>query len=973
MSEEETELLIVPHTHWDREWYLTFQQFRMKLVDTVDRLLDILESDPAFSFFMLDGQTIILEDYLELRPENAERLQRLARQGRILLGPWYLQPDEFLVSGESLIRNLQKGLRMANAYGGAMPIGYVPDTFGHIAQLPQLLRGFGIDNAVFWRGVWPEVNRDSFHWRAPDGSDVLVAWLHDDTGYSNAVLLPLAAEALATRLQLIASRMRPYATTSTLLLMNGSDHQMPQAGLPAAIAAANAQLRDSKLHARIGTLPQYIAQLREANGELPTYEGEMTSSYSAHLLPGVYSSRMWIKQRNAAGEALLTRWTEPATCLAWLLGERYPGTELQLAWKFLLHNHPHDSICGCSIDQVHAEMMTRFAQSEQIASELTRRALQAVASNVTTRGPERSVPVVVFNAAGGPRTDVVRCAAQVNFTRFQVVDDEGMPLPHQVLARDGAELLNQTADKSLVLGMLGIISEGQALGYTLLDAHLGAMEEGGVIPIEIVAAQQGTPNLPAIEELLARVRELAEQDDVAAFRVIAHEAPTTDFIFLARDVPSFGGRTFFIQPNGSMSGHTERQPSAAPVVGTLRTGPNWIENAHLRVEVDSASGTMQLHDKATGSVYAGLHQFIDSGDVGDLYTYCPPAQDTVIAAPEEAPTIELVEHGPARATLQIRQTYCLPSSCTADRAARSAHHAPCAIVTEVSLGEGSRRVEFRTTVENTASDHRLRVFFPAPFVCESVDVEGSFAVTRRPARQQPPQSGERPWSEWMETPVNTHPQKRFADLSNGESGLAVLNRGLAEYEVVQTEQGSALALTLLRCTGWLSRDDLSTRRGHAGPPLQTPEAQGIGTHTFEYALVPHAGTWQTDDAFVLQEAQAYEAPLRAAVTTQHGGRLPAAWSFVQVAPASVAVSAIKRADTDDGLILRLYNPLAEHIEATITLAVPFETVELVDLAEQKQRDETATPLARNLSTGVRTTIRGGAIQTLRFGMAPSER
>src|SRR5215469_15623097 len=172
-------LILVPHTHWDREWYLTFQQFRMKLVRAVDKVLEALETDPEFSYFMLDGQTIVLEDYLEVRPENAERLQRLAQQGRLLIGPWYLQPDEFLVGAESLIRNLQTGRRMAEPYGGAMPVGYVPDTFGHNAQLPQILRGFGLDTAVFWRGLLPEVESGAFRWVAPDGSDVLVVWLHD--------------------------------------------------------------------------------------------------------------------------------------------------------------------------------------------------------------------------------------------------------------------------------------------------------------------------------------------------------------------------------------------------------------------------------------------------------------------------------------------------------------------------------------------------------------------------------------------------------------------------------------------------------------------------------------------------------------------------------------------------------------------------------------------------------------------------
>src|SRR6267154_775216 len=159
-------IIIVTHTHWDREWYQTFQQFRFRLVHAVDTLLDILDRDPGFTHFLLDGQTIVLEDYLEVRPEQEQRLKNYIRSGRIQVGPWYLQPDEFLVSGESLVRNLQIGLQQAAVYGEQMRAGYVPDCFGHIAQLPQILRGFGIDSAFFLNDVASEDLNSVFLWRA---------------------------------------------------------------------------------------------------------------------------------------------------------------------------------------------------------------------------------------------------------------------------------------------------------------------------------------------------------------------------------------------------------------------------------------------------------------------------------------------------------------------------------------------------------------------------------------------------------------------------------------------------------------------------------------------------------------------------------------------------------------------------------------------------------------------------------------
>ncbi len=349
---EQLNIIIVPHTHWDREWYQTFQQFRIRLVKTIDKLLDILDQDESFRYFMLDGQTIVLDDYLEIQPEQEERLKSYTRAGRILVGPWYLQPDEFLVSGEALIRNLQIGLRRAAEFGSTMRVGYVPDCFGHIAQLPQILQGVGIDNAVFWRGVGAEATTSEFYWTAPDGTKVLVVHLADPAGYSNARFLPLNPEEFVARVELLASNILPQATTNNLLFMNGSDHLEPQNGLPAVIKTANGLLahinpehekilthsangsaqhhsNGQKKHfdsisIHIGTLPEYIECVRQQNTHFPTLSGEMRSSQYAHLLPSVLSTRMWIKQQNAATENLLERVVEPLTAWAETLGAPYP-------------------------------------------------------------------------------------------------------------------------------------------------------------------------------------------------------------------------------------------------------------------------------------------------------------------------------------------------------------------------------------------------------------------------------------------------------------------------------------------------------------------------------------------------------------------------------------------------------------------------------------------------------------------------
>jgi len=204
--------------------------------------------------------------------------------------------------------------------------------------------------------------------------------------------------------------------------------------------------------------------------------------------------------------------------------------------------------------------------------------------------------------------------------------------------------------------------------------------------------------------------------------------------------------------------------------------------------------------------------------------------------------------------------------------------------------------------------------------------------------------------------VGTYPQKSFVDVNDGERGLLLANRGLPEYEVLSEEDGSTIALTLLRCVGWLSRDDLPNRRGHAGPPLPTPQAQCLGHHTFEYALVPHEGGWER--AFA--QAHAFSSPLRAVAATSHLGPLPQAGALVEVAPASLVVSAIKLPEEGEGLIVRLYNTEGHFVEGSVWVSIPFQRARLVDLQERALEE---LALERGV---VRLRVRPGQVVTLRF-------
>jgi alpha-mannosidase len=238
-------VIVVSHTHWDREWYQPFEVFRLRLCDMVAALVDILDGDPQFRHFMLDGQTVCLDDVLELRPTLRARLRAHVDAGRISIGPWYVLQDEFLVGAEAIVRNLADGLSSARRFGRAMTIGYLPDAFGHIAQMPRILRGFQIDTAVVWRGVGDAAPGSEWRWRAPSGAEVLCLFLPG--GYGNAHRLGADRDAALERLRADLANVLPLSRAALLLWMNGNDHQSAEREVPALLAALGRALPDVDL------------------------------------------------------------------------------------------------------------------------------------------------------------------------------------------------------------------------------------------------------------------------------------------------------------------------------------------------------------------------------------------------------------------------------------------------------------------------------------------------------------------------------------------------------------------------------------------------------------------------------------------------------------------------------------------------------------------------------------------------------
>lgn len=458
---------VISHTHWDREWYRPFQAFRIRLVDLIDNMLELLVRDPDFRAFHLDGQTIVLEDYLGIRPERERLFRDLVASGRILIGPWYLLNDEFLTSGEATVRNLQIGHAICDEWGANMKVGYLPDQFGNIGQMPQILKGFGIDTVVFGRGWQLTGDRKcEFTWRGPDGTEVLASFMA--CWYNNAQRFPEDPDEALAFTERARDNLLPHLATNQVLLMNGVDHLQAQDNLTPILAQIGARLPENQelVHS---TLPDYLAAVRKALGdtELGVHEGELREDRHNQVLAGTLSSRMYLKQANDACQRLLERVAEPLATYAFLTGTSYPDAFLRYCWKRLLQNHPHDSICGCSVDETHLDMEARFREVEQVAGEHAARALRAVAASVdTSSAPEGSVPAVLVNTLPWPRTDSV--TVEVDFPlsgapgQVCIQDAAGHDVPFSLLGvtdlvrRDESpiELPRATPVRRLTLGLV---------------------------------------------------------------------------------------------------------------------------------------------------------------------------------------------------------------------------------------------------------------------------------------------------------------------------------------------------------------------------------------------------------------------------------------------------------------------------------------------------------------------------------------
>jgi mannosylglycerate hydrolase len=857
-------IAIVPHTHWDREWYKSYQEFRLNLVDLMDTLLPLLESDASYPYFMLDGQMAVVDDYLEAHPESEQRLRELAAAGRVSMGPWYILMDEFLASGETIIRNLQMGLERGAAFGGAMDVGYLPDMFGHIAQMPQILGQAGFAHTVVWRGVPSAVTKNAFFWEAPDGSRVRAEYL--PVGYGNGAALPDDAKALVRRAADLVQEVEPFLIKD-FLCMNGSDHLFPQPSLGRVVAEAN-ELQDDLIF-EITSLSDYLASAPTEG--LESWKGELRSGYRSNMLMGVTSNRVDVKRMGALAERALERRAEPLAAL-FESADEWPGEMLALAWKEMVRNSAHDSICACSIDDVVDAVLHRYAEARTIGAGLADRAVKAFARSLAEPG------TYVLNTAPRPRGGVVEL----------VVGADGPPA-------DGVQVVSERAglpgsmvlDANTVRTVLGML-QGPKIDNDAWVHDVVVAEDDSGIDITVTVGAVERPNVPISQAKQDIYTRLGARPD-AVVRVNLNQPPIRRIVARVTEVSGYGWQPF------------TPAPPARPVEVRQAEGPVTVFNGLITVTVDEISGTFSLNG------IGGYGRLVDGGDLGDSYNYSPPRQDVLVDTPT-AVTVRVDESGPVRARVAIVSSYEWPDHVDGSSQKRIGAH-QVEVETQLELRTEEAVVRVTTSFVNPSRDHRLRVHLPLPEPAQTSQAESAFTVVERglTAEGRPDEFG-----------LPTAPSRRFVSAG----GLTVVHDGVCEYELIDvatTPHGDAagtLALTVLRATGMLSRLGMAYRPFPAGPLTPVDGLQMTGRRvSLSYALaLGHSDPYGLADDVLL--------PLDV-VSSLGGGSRPSSGAAFTVEGAEV--SALRR--VHGVLEVRVFNPTT----APATVTLPGHSGWLVDL------------------------------------------
>ena len=902
---------IVPHTHWDREWRYPLWENRMYLVHFMDELLHILETQPDYRSFLLDGQTVAVLDYLQVRPEKEAQIKKFIAEGRLRVGPWYTLPDLYPVSGESLVRNLLMGKKTGKELGGWLDIGYESFGWGQTAQFPQIYQGFGIDSVIVAKNVDPQRAPDAeFIWRGTDGTEVLAtrlgkdaranffmnAYLQimngmdykgkdyvyrhgkqgmvfhraDEDGKHNDYFTLECSEQIHKEL-LVEAVLRAWSFTNSSLLtedramMDGSDSTTAQPQLTRLIALANEELEKKNVDIRLkmSDISEYIDLLKQIPREkLRTVEGELRDGPTTSLSGNALMTRPHIKILNKAVQNKLFRCAEPFSVAAETLGYAYDHGFIDPAVRYLLLSHPHDSINGVTQDKTVRDTLYRLEQAQELSETVYFACCQEMLKNIDTSAySEEDVLIALFNPLPQPRNEILKLSVDTpqeqEIWDFDLVDDQGNVLDTQFVSRE--ELVCPASD--LYARPWPVYA----------DRHCVYVDTG--------------------------------------------------------EIPAGGYKLLKLQKKTGFFREAVFWPQTRKTKGDeLAISPTCMENEFLKVDV-CRDGSLNILDKASGKQYNGLNYFQDEGDCGDYWMYYPPYHNRTYSSRGCAASIWLEDNGPLSATIAAKLTMDLPVG--ADRpdngikgkSRRSEETAPVDITVRYTLQKDVRQVDVSLEVNNTVKDHRMKVLFDTGIRAKVAAAEGHFHVDHRDLLPLKDENGA------YYNELTTQPMQNFVDLSDGKQGFAILSDSMLEYEAQPGESGT-LALTLFRAV----RNIICTEMRSAGVFAHEDGGQLLQKLQYRYAICLHDGNYT--DGELYEKTDRLNVPVLPIQTSRQlrCGSKPTTASFYRV-PKGLQMSCLKKADDKNGWILRLYNPNGETICGDVTMPAAIASVEEVRLDE----------------------------------------
>lgn len=841
---------VIPHSHWDREWYFTTSRSKVYLMKDLGDVLNTLENDPEFKYFMVDAQGSLLDDYIKWRPQDKERISKLVNEGRLVIGPWYTQTDQLVISGESIVRNMYYGMKRCESFEKYMNVGYVPDSFGQSGNMPQIYRQFGIEDTLFWRGVSDDmVKHTDYNWRGDDGSVVFTTQI--PFGYYIGGNIPEAPEENDEFWKKECfEKAGGRSATRHIYFPNGFDQAPVRTNLPQLVQERNE--KDPENEYVISCIEDYIKDVKSENPELEEVQGELVIAKHMRIHKSIFSSRSDLKVMNTQIQNYVTNVMEPLLTISYNLGNEYPHEAVAEIWKLLFENAAHDSIGSCISDTANEDVYVRYKQARDIAVNLVELHSRLIAANVKN---DADMTFTVINTLPQKRKDTVIVKTYVPGGKFAIIDENGNDVDYTIIkSRDLTDyVLSQTI---------------------MLDPS----------------------------------RKFYVPDQVLEVTMAIK----------ANDVPALG----YVQYSIDTKKDSHKETADKKV----------LENEYYAIEVEE-NGSLTIVDKANNVTYKNQGILVENGDDGDSFNYSPPRKDMEVFSNESKCTVK-ISGSDIYDQAEIHFDMVVPADL--DERAEGKVSVTMPVDMTVALRKDSKVIDFNVKVDNKGLSHRLCVLFDSQIVSAFNYADQQFGLIKRPnyyekemklymesmnnktekkAGIQELANWANDQSTWQEPPISIEPTQSYVSLTDGKTGIAVIPQGVREYEVLDD---SKIRLTLFRTYGFMGKENLIYRPGRASGEriIETPAAQLLKEMEFNFGFTSYAGDINDSDIDTL--AKQYNTNMEVYTYAEFlNGRLIFSQREIDGENAKIhslfetegnlVVSAVKKAEEDDGYIIRLYN------------------------------------------------------------------